>query len=328
MSTAAPPARAPTGSLIANIEPMSSALYRYFIAPPLPKQAAALSEELFAAVSLDRSGHGFALESLAVTQLPEGLLEANFSGQNIKDQDELAHLCRHTIEMAGLSDRRRWSVALPEGAARTLIITIEGKPANRAELEEIISWKIERAVATPASELRISRQRLSGDDGPQRYLVTIARQAVIQEYESLFERLGWHAGLMLPRHLCEAQWLAWDESSQEKMLVAGHRGGFSAVILRGREPALVRSETCEPDSLLDELYRTAVYYQDRMPGASIGTLLVTGNINRIEAQRTIGDALGSRPALFDPAQFGIKLNEQIEFDQIAAASGLAIMPWL
>jgi hypothetical protein len=307
---------------------MPPPLYKYFIAPPLPKNSAAFLEEYFAAVSLNRTSRGFALESLAVTQLPEGLLAADFDDQNIKDLDELERLCQYTLQMAGLADRRRWSVALPEGAARTFIITIESKPASRAELEEIISWKIERAVAAPTSELRISRQPLSGDDGQQRYLVTIARQVVLQEYESLFKRLGWRAGLILPRHLGEAQWLMLDQSPEDKMLIASHRCGFSAVILKGREPALVRAETCEPESLLDELYRTAVYYQDRMPGARIGTLLVTGNINRLEAQRAIGDAFGERPALFDPALFGVKLNEQIEFDQIAAASGLAIMRWL
>jgi len=41
-------------------------------------------------------------------------------------------------------------------------------------LNEVISWKIERVIATPAKELRISRQRMNPAGGQDRYVVTVA----------------------------------------------------------------------------------------------------------------------------------------------------------
>lgn len=310
-----------------------SVLQKYLFTPHAPNTAAGFTDDSFSVVDLRRGRGAFSLTSSAVTELPRGILSAAFDEPNIQNRDELIDIMLGTVEAAGLRNKKRWSVALPEGAARTFIVTLESKPTSRKELTEVLSWKIERVIAAPASELRVSRQRLSREAGQERYLVTVAREEVIAEYEEIFEAVGWQAGLIAPRHLGEAQWLMWADSTGEGMMISANRSGFSGVIVKGGEPVMVRVSACEPEARIDELHRFALYYRDRVEESTkamveMNCLLVLGEIDESEAQSAVSDALGSRPRLISAAGFGFDLAGQpIRFEQLASAAGLATMAW-
>ena len=303
------------------------------VAPPAPSTAAGFVDDNFAVVDLRRGRNGFSLASSAVTQLPLDLISPAFNTLNIQDTDELAHTIAQTAKAAGLINRKRWSVALPDATARTLVVALESKPSSRRELNEVIAWKIERLVAMPASELRISRQRMNPAAGHDRYVVTVAHNEVLSQYENVFAGLGWKAGLILPRHIGEAQWLMWDDSPGDKMLVSANRSGFTSLIVRNGDPVLVRTFVCEPETIADELHRFALYYRDRLVGdtgaaSSLTRLLVLGAIDSQEARGAVAEALDSVPRVLDPAEFGMDLRgEAIRFDHLAGAAGLATIAW-
>ncbi|HKP85258.1 MAG TPA: hypothetical protein VJZ26_04125 [Blastocatellia bacterium] len=306
-------------------------LQRYLLAAPAPNTAAGFIDDYFAVVDLRKGRRGFALASSAVTQLPPGVLTASFDEPNVESPAELIEIISRTAEAAGLSRKRRWSVALPDTTARSFVITLESKPEGRRELNEILNWKIERVVALPISQLRVTRQRISPASGQERYLVTVARDEVLSQYESIFDGLRWNAGLMLPRHIGEAQWLVWDSSPGDKMLVSANRDGFTSMVVRNGEPVLVRTFACDPDSRTDELHRFALYYRDRLADGGtegITGLLVLGSIDLEEAQTAVSDAIESRPRPLDPSEFGFELDgEAIRFEHLAGAAGLATIAW-
>jgi hypothetical protein len=312
---------------------MATAIQRYLFTPRVPNISAGFIDDNFAVVDLRRSRRGFAIASSAVTKLPTGLLTPAFESCNVDAADELCDIILQTAEAAGLASKKKWSVALPEGAARTLVIALESKPQGRRELDEVIAWKIERVIAGPTSDLRISRQRMRPVAGQERYLVTIARDDVLSQYESIFQTLRWQTGLLLPRHLGESQWLMWDQSPGDKMLVSANRSGLTTVVIQNGEPALVRNYACEPESRIDELHRFALYYRDRLAESGNSTpeltgLLVLGRLDRTEAQAAVADALDISPRLLDSAEFGLDLSgEPIEFDHLAGAAGLATLAW-
>lgn len=306
-------------------------LQNYFLSAPAPNTAAGFIDDYFAVVDLRKGRRGFALASSAVTQLPPGIITAAFDEPNIESSDELIEVISRTAEAAGLSKKKRWSVALPDTTARSFVITLESKPNGRRELNEILNWKIERVVATPVSELRVTRQRISPVSGQERYLVTVARDEVLSQYETIFEALRWNAGLVLPRHIGEAQWLVWDNSPGDKMLVSANRKGFTSMVVRNGEPVLVRTFACDSESRTDELHRFALYYRDRLASAGateLTGLLVLGSIDLEEAQNAVSDAIESRPRPLDPSEFGFDLmGETIQFEHLAGAAGLATMAW-
>jgi len=308
-----------------------SSLQKYFLSPRAPNTAAGFIDDNFSVVDLRRSRRGFSLAASAVTQMPQGLVNPSFDQPNIEDANELIAIIRQTVEAAGLSNKKRWSVALPDGAARTVVITLESKPEGRKELNEVLAWKIERVVSSSVSDLHISRQKISPLSGQERYLLTLAHNEVLSEYEALFKNVGWNAGLLLPRHLGEAQWLMWDNAPGDKMLVSGNREGFTSLVIRQGEPVLVRTYVCEADARGDELHRFALYYRDRIsngPTVNLSGILVLGDFDSSEARSAISDAIDSEPRTMDPAEFGFDLaGETIRFDHLAGAAGLATLAW-
>src|SRR5215210_1515680 len=270
--------------------------FQRLISPRLPQAAVGLSGEAASVVQLERRGGGLAVRSAGLLPLPAGLVRPSFDEQNVSDAAELAGALSELLTSAGQTRRRRWSVALPEAATRTSILTLETAPASRAEGEEMLRWKTERALGAPLDELRVSRERLHRDaQGRERHLVTAVRLSVLAEYEQVFAALGWRAGLILPRHMGEAWWLMRDGGGQaavaraDSLLVSSHAEGFTAVVLRAGSPLFVRGVICETEDRADELYRFLLFYRDRtspqaaegevatpLYGEGIGLLLVAG----------------------------------------------------
>jgi hypothetical protein len=242
------------------------------------------------------------------------------------------------VRSTGLMKRRRWSVALPEAATRTAIITIESTPGSRAEAEEMLRWKTERTFGHALDELRIARQRLKPDaQGRARYLAAAVRLPVLAEYEATFAALGWRAGLILPRHMGEAWWLMKDRTPADALLVSTHAEGFTAVLLRNGQPLLVRSIICESEDRADELYRFLLFYRDRMTtqtdedGAPdrLAQLLVAGHgLEPQTAHALVAETLDAHPRLINADDVRLALpSSDLDFNQIAAPAGLAALAW-
>ena len=320
------------------------------IAPHLPSAAIGLSGEGACVVALDRRRDLFAVKRAAFVALPEGLLRPNFDESNISNPSELANVLAELVTNVGMLKRRRWSVALPEAATRTSILTMESGGASRAEGEEMVRWKTERSIGAPLDELRVSRERLSADAaGRPRYLVSAIRLAVLAEYETVFQQLGWHAGLILPRHMGEAWWLMRDAArgaqAEDSLLVSSHNEGFTAVILRGNQPLLVRNVICDVEDRADELYRFLLFYRDRnappageaqeaaalplAPTETIERLLVAGaGLDAGQAYDIVNETLQVPPRTLGAADVRLSFpSDEIDFRHLAAPAGLAALAW-
>src|SRR5258707_14810322 len=184
---------------------------------------------------------------------------------------------------AGLLHQRIWSVTLPETSIRAAVLALDGTPGSRRELEEVLEWKIERSFGAPLSELRVSREQLAPNSQRQsRYLITAIRLSVLAEYEAVFAALGWHAGLILPRHAGEQQWLR-NGKSGDGLLLTAHNEGFTAVLMRGQRPLTLRSVFCEIEEADDEIHRVLLFYSERSgpsgssSAAPVDRLLVVGD---------------------------------------------------
>jgi Tfp pilus assembly PilM family ATPase len=326
--------------------------FQRLISPRLPQAAVGLSGEAASVVQLERRGGGLAVRSAGLLPLPAGLVRPGFDEQNVSSGAELAGALTELLTSAGLARRKRWSVALPEAATRTSILTLETSPASRAESEEMLRWKTERALGAPLDELRVSREHLRRDpQGRERYLVTAVRLSVLAEYEQVFAALGWNAGLILPRHMGEAWWLMRDGGGEQRalagadsLLVSSHAEGFTAVVLRSGSPLYVRGVICETEDRADELYRFLLFYRDRTSpqpaegeasevppayGESIGRLLVAGTgLDEAQARAIVEETLSTSPRAVQPADLRLAFPAAgIDFRQIAAPAGLAALAW-
>lgn len=301
--------------------------------PNYPKAAIGLEKNSVTALALQKEGRRqYGIRQAATIEMPTNLLNPSFLEKNISNQREFAVLIEEAVENAGLLNQKRWSISLPSNTARTAIFTLENEPSSKNETEEILDWKAEQIFGAPAGELRISRQKITADrEGKSRYFASAIKLSVIDEYETVFEGFGWKAGLILPRAVSEANWLLDKKGGSDSLLISSQDDGFTALLMRGDEPTVVRSVTCTDSERDDEIYRLLMFYKDRLGNEQSGNfldkLLVIGkNIVPSKIRDISADALGRALTVLRPDDVGLYIPAgNLSFDDLAAPAGLAAM---
>jgi Tfp pilus assembly PilM family ATPase len=306
------------------------------IEPWYPSAAIGLEEGLASVVQLERvKGNACRLKRAATANIAASLIRPSFDEPNIENGPQLAAVLNDLAASAGLLRQKRWSLSLPETTTRTTVFTLESQPQSGAELQDVLKWKIERAFGAPVEELSVSRERLQKDaQGRDRYLAIAVKKSVRAEYEAVLESLGWRAGLVLPRHLGEAQWLVRNGAAGDSLLLSGASQGFTGVIFRDRHPLIVRTVACAEGEFEDEFYRFLLYYRDRnIPESAeylpLQRLMVIGDgITKQRAGEIVNETTGGDLRPLAAEDLGLQLpSREFSFDSIAAPAGLATLSW-
>ena len=203
---------------------------------------------------------------------------------------------------------------------------MESQSQSASELQDVLKWKIERGFSASLEELSVSKERLQKDaQGRDRYLVIAVRKAILAEYEAVLESLRWRAGLILPRHLGEAQWLMGNGAAGDSLLVSGSTQGFTGIIFRDKHLMFVRTVECTEDEFEDEFFRLLLFYRDRSTpesGDSPGLmrLMVIGDgITKQRAGEIVNETTGGDLRPLQAEDLGLQLpNREFSFDSIAA----------
>jgi len=307
-----------------------------FIDPWYPATALGLEKSIASVVQLERTrGSACKLRRAATFNIDEALIRPSFDEQNIANGAQLAAVLKDLATGAGLLRQKRWSLSLPEATTRTLVMTMESQSQSASEAQEVLRWKIERGFGATLEELSISKDRLQKDtQGRDRYLVIAVRKAILAEYEAVLDMLGWRAGLILPRHLGEAQWLVRNGAAGDSLLLSGSSEGFTGVIFRDKHPLIVRAVTCTEDEFEDEFYRFLLFYRDRSVsetgvGQGLARLMVIGEgITKQRASEIVNETTGGDLRPLQAEDLGLQLpSRDFSFDSIAAPAGLATLSW-
>jgi len=306
------------------------------IDPWYPATALGLEKGIASVVQLERlRGSACRLRRAATFNIDESLIRPSFDEQNIANGGQLAAVLKDLATSAGLLRQKRWSLSLPEATTRTLVLTMESQSQSASELQDVLRWKIERGFGATLEELSISKDRLQKDThGRDRYLVIAVRKAILAEYEAVLNALGWRAGLILPRHLGEAQWLVRNGSTGDSLLLSGSSQGFTGVIFREKHPLIIRTVTCTEEEFEDEFYRFLLFYRDRSvpetgAGQGLARLMVIGEgITKQRAGEIVNETTGDDLRPLGAEDLGLQLpSRDFSFDSIAAPAGLATLSW-
>ena len=306
------------------------------VEPWYPASAIGLEENLASVVQLERAkGNVCRLKRAATASIDGALLQPSFDEPNVQNGPQLAAVLKDLAAGAGLMRQKRWSLTLPETTARTIVFTMETQPQSGAELQDVLKWKIERGFGAPINELSISRERLQKDaQGRDRYLAVAVKKSVLAEYEAVLESLGWRTGLILPRHLGEAQWLVRNGAAGDSLLLSGSSQGFTGVIFRDKHPLIVRTVSCAEGEFEDEFYRFLLFYRDRniperVDDLPLRRLMVIGEgITKERAGEIVNETTGGNLRPLAAEDLGLQLpSRDFSFDSIAAPAGLATLSW-
>jgi hypothetical protein len=303
--------------------------------PWYPATAVGLEKGMVSVVDLEAGGGSTcSIRRAATIAIDEELIRPSFDEPNISDNAHLAEALRQLVSSAGLLRQKRWSVTLPETTTRTLVLTLDRHSGG--ELQDILKWKMERGFGADLEDLSISRERLQKDNqNRDRYLVIATKKSVLAEYEALFDSLGWRVGLILPRHLGEAQWLVKNGAAGDALLLSTSEQGFTAAIFRDKYPLIVRTVTCEKEECEDEFYRLLLFYRDRRIADGqdskelLTRLMVVGEgFTKQRASEIVNETIGGDLRALEASDLGLNLPARdLSFDVIAAPAGLATLSW-
>jgi Tfp pilus assembly PilM family ATPase len=312
--------------------PFISGILNSLTAPNLPATSVAISETHLALIALRYRKGEFGLQNLGVLRLAPGLINSSFTIPNVADEKAVIELFQRASTQAGMDKLKALSASLPAGSARSIVMSLDSVPANRAELAQMLEWKIERSLGYKLSDLRVNYSRLSDFNGRAHWLASAAHREVIGQYERIFARLGWQVGLIVPQHLGEAQWLLRSGLAEDQVLLSLNGRGFEAVIVRGAEPLMVREVVCPSGEREDEFYRLMAFYRDRLlPEGSEVPLNRILTIGEPDERRRFGELLSSAlektTISLGPQHIGLRLDADAPFNHFAAAGGLATMAW-
>jgi len=314
---------------------MSNLLSR-LVEPWYPATAIGLEKGMASVVQLERvKGSLCKLRRAATFSIDASLVKPSFDEPNVENVPQLAAVLKELASSAGLLRQKRWSLSLPEATTRTLVLTLESPSVSASELQDVLRWKIERGFGATLEELSISKERLQKDSqGRDRYFVIAVSKAILAEYEAVLQAIGWRAGLILPRHLGEAQWLIRNGSVGDSLLLSGSSNGFTGVIFRDKHPLIVRTVTCNEDEFEDEFYRLLLFYRDRSApedgtGQGLSRLMIIGEgITKERAGEIVNETTGGDLRPLGAEELGLQLpSRDFSFDSIAAPAGLATLSW-
>jgi len=315
-------------------ELLMSNLISKIVTPWYPATAIGLDKGNISVVQLERArGNACTIRRAATFTIDDSLIRPGFDQPNIEDPAQLKAALSELSTSAGLLRQNRWSVTLPEASTRTLVLTLES-PISGSELQDVLKWKMERGFGLPLEELSISKEHLQKDSqGRDRYVVIGIQKSVLAEYESVFASLRWRVGLILPRHLGEAQWLLRNGHRGDALLLSASPDGFTAVIFRDKHPLILRSVNCTELEYEDEFYRLLLFYRDRRvadgqdPSTQLSRLMVVGEgVTKQRAQEIVNETIGGDLRPLEAHDFGLQLpSRELSFDAIAAPAGLATL---
>jgi hypothetical protein len=299
-----------------RLRAQEAALRRLFLDPEPPLLAVEVRRQALAAVRLVRDGGRLRLAAAASLDLPEGVVELSLTRPNVLDAATFRRALDSLLERVGALEAGRAALVLPDAVLRLALVPAgEVKPRRRAEMEELVRFRLHKALPFDVRESRLAWA------GPQagQLLVAAIFKPVLESYEKVLAEAGLEPGLVEPTALAL---LAGEETSQgDRLLVNWDEGYVSLIVARSGWPLVVRtlSGGLGPEAVAREVGNTVLYYHEKLGGKGLdGAALRSAHLPAEEAALLLRDPIGFAPEVVDP---GARLGLDVESATAQAVAG-------
>lgn len=242
-----------------------------------PTAAIDISANRVTAAAVEPRGGKLVVTAHAVELLPEGALAPSLTSVNLRDRASVEAAVRRMLDAIGRP--RRVALTVPDPVAKVSLVRFEKVPERAQELEQVVRWQVRKTAPFPIEDAQVSYvPGASGADG-QEFIVSLAKRQIVEEYESLCEAGGAHAGLVdiSTFNVINSVMAVPIAHGPDWLLVNVAPDYASIAVLRGGDLILFRSRSAEADgTLADLVHQTAMYYEDRLQGAGFGQVLLCG----------------------------------------------------
>jgi hypothetical protein len=269
-------------------------LGRFFLRPDCPLSVVEVRSSSLAYARFTRHRGSLSLLSATALDLPEGALRPSLVDQNLVDRELVGRTLEKLLERLGPPKKGRLALVLPDPVARLRILSAEEIPARgrRREREELVRFRLRKGLPFDVREASIT----FGASGPGRaapLLVAVMSSRVLAEYESLFESLGLHAGIVDLSGMALLGAVSAEAAGGDWLLVNWEESYVSFLLTRGGQVWLARTldgpGAASARHVAAELASTVLYYRNRLGGQGLERAVV----------RCSGDPAAERLALLE-----------------------------
>jgi len=302
-----------------------------------PGVAVELAARYVSAASIDMRAGQPVLSAHAVEPLAAGALVPSLTAPNVTDRAAVSQALARVLERVGRP--RRVGLIIPDPCTKVSFVRFEHVPARAQDLDQLIRWQVRKAAPFPIEEAQIGHVRGLQTVEGQEFIVTLAKRDIILEYEALLSAAGAHAGLVdiCTFNVINAVLSGANAPSADWLLVNVAADYASISILRGGQLMFFRSRVADNEgTLADLVHQTAMYYEDRLQGAGLSRVLISGAsasqssdaADVEQARRSLQDRLATTVETVDPRD-AVTLTDRIVaapafLDTLAPAVGLLL----
>jgi len=291
---------------------------------------------------------GTALVATHATEpLPRGALVPSLTTSNVHNRQAVVDAVRTVLDRTGRP--RRIGLVVPDLVAKVSFVRFEQPPSRAADLEQLVRWQVRKTAPFAVDEAQVSFvPGLKAADG-QEFVVSLARRAIVEEYESICEEAGAHAGVVdlatfnvINTVLASAAPVSASGADADWLLVNIAPEYASIAILRGKHLIFFRNRVAAggeeetEGTLADLVHQAAMYYEDRLSGGGFARVFLTGAAgagprhaqDAEQLRHSLQDRLGTAVESVDP-RYAAALTDRIAaepalLDTLAPLVGLLL----
>ncbi len=255
--------------------------------PAYPPVALEINDRELALVRLMRKGRGKpSLEAHEVRPMPVPGEPLGLFPPSLGTASEISGAILEMFTRTGTKPGKI-SLVVPDNVAKISLLALPERPPTRKHMNEILRFKLRKSVPFRMDDAVISYQVMPAEGKAVNVLVALMHHLVVEQFESAVQAAGARPGLV---DLCTTNLLNLCRKEMDEINRNGHDAAllncagsyFSLVIVRSGRIIFFRSKTIRSSGeegseytvLSRELNHSLAYYQDKLEGAGVHTLLV------------------------------------------------------
>jgi type IV pilus assembly protein PilM len=303
-------------------------LFASWLTSPPPDAAIEIAADRVAAAVVTFRSDGAVVSAHAAEALRPGIVTPSLTGANVQDRHTLIGALQRVVEKLGTRPRRV-ALVIPDTAVKVSLLRFDNVPARRDDFEQLVRWQLRKAAPFPIETAAVTcSAALATPEGGHEFVVEVARQESIREYESVCEEAGFHAGLVDTATFSLLGAFAGASAEGDWLLVHVRPDYTSIAIVRSDAVIFYRNRPEDgQEGLPDLVHQTSMYYQDRLSGGAFARVYLAGAGRAADgARRGIEERLGVAVETLDPtraARLADRINATPELiDVLGPAVGL------